>query len=140
MGTLRYADIPPGPLREAIDRATGKPPPSQPVPKRTGRATAPNKTEDEYRVTFLDRLPGAVVAFEGRTLALPGGVTYTPDFHVLMPDGSVEYHEVKGLHAWEDGRVKWRVASGLIPGRWFYARRTRPGAWNIEAANNGTGG
>jgi hypothetical protein len=39
---------------------------------------------------------------------------YTPDFMVVMADGLLEAHEVKGF--WEDdARVKIKVAASLFP-------------------------
>lgn len=35
-----------------------------------------------------------------------GSVSYLPDFRVTMPDGSVEYHEVKG---WMDSRSRTKI-------------------------------
>jgi hypothetical protein len=41
--------------------------------------------------------------FEGQTR---GVISYTPDFRVVMPDGSVQWHEVKG---WMDDKSKSRL-------------------------------
>jgi hypothetical protein len=35
-----------------------------------------------------------------------GCVSYLPDFKVTMPDGSIEYHEVKG---WMDAKSKTKI-------------------------------
>ena len=59
---------------------------------------------------------------------------YTPDFVVTLPDGSIEYHEVKGPHCWEDSRVKFKLASRILPReRFVWARwSARKGEWRVE--------
>lgn len=56
------------------------------------------------------------VFYEGVKLRLADNTFYTPDFMVLMSDGSIEFHEVKG--SWkapnqDDARVKIKVASAI---------------------------
>lgn len=83
-----------------------------------------NKTEAQYELSVLIPLKAAgIVAewrFEGITLRLADKTTYTPDFLVVLVDGSIELHEVKG--SWkaanqDDSRVKIKVAPVLFP--WF---------------------
>lgn len=48
--------------------------------------------------------------FEDMKFRLANRTFYTPDFWVVLPDGQVELHEVKGR--WEDdARVKLKVAA-----------------------------
>lgn len=61
--------------------------------------------------------------FEGMVLRLAERTRYTPDFMVLLSDGTIEFHEVKG--SWrapgqEDSRVKIKVAAEMFP--WFVFR------------------
>lgn len=62
---------------------------------------------------------------------------YTPDFGVIRPGGAVEFHEVKGGHAWEDSRIKFKVAARLWPHwRWVWAKWAS-GRWRFEVYENG---
>lgn len=45
-----------------------------------------------------------------------GRTTYKPDFVVELPDYSIEVHEVKGAHVWDDAREKFKTAALLY--RW----------------------
>lgn len=57
-----------------------------------------NKTETAYRDHLRAlKAAGEVLdfRFEAITLKLAQDLRYTPDFFVLKPDGSIEFHEVK---------------------------------------------
>lgn len=86
-----------------------------------------NATEAEYDV-FLDarKHHGEVkwYRFEGMKFRLADNTFYTPDFAVMLTDGTLECHEVKG-HWQDDARVKIKVAASLYPIR-FIAVRKRP--------------
>jgi hypothetical protein len=60
--------------------------------------------------------------YEAVRLHLGPGCWYTPDFLVLLADGTVELHEVKG-HMEEAARVRLHTAAGLFP--WFTFRLVR---------------
>lgn len=101
------------------------------------KAGAMNKTEAAYAEYLEARLRAGEVAwfkFEGVKLRLADSTFYTPDFAVMLADGSMELHEVKG-HWQDDARVKIKVASSLYPFR-FQAVRVKPkregGGWDIE--------
>ena len=70
-----------------------------------------NMLEAKYRV-------GEILAYEYEsiTFRLAPKTTYTPDFLVVLPDGKVQIHEVKGF-AREDAIVKFKVAAQQNP--WF---------------------
>jgi len=56
--------------------------------------------------------------FESVKLRLADNTFYTPDFFILMPDGAIELHEVKG--SWgapnqDKSRVKLKVAAEQYP-------------------------
>ncbi|MGL5948254.1 MAG: DUF1064 domain-containing protein [Aeromonas sp.] len=74
---------------------------------------AMNATEAAYAALLQARLAAGEIAhfaFEPLKLRLAAKTFYTPDFLVLLPDGAVELHEVKGF--WEeDARVKVKVAA-----------------------------
>ena len=52
------------------------------------------------------------------TFLLPGGVKYTPDFLLEMPDGALELHECKGslkMKNVRDSLTRLRLVAGLHP-------------------------
>ena len=68
--------------------------------------------------------------FESVRLVLGHRCTYTPDFFVVMSDGSVEFHEVKGFWR-DDARVKIKVAARKFFWAKFIAVQKRPKKeWN----------
>jgi hypothetical protein len=76
-----------------------------------------NNTEAEYgRHLEVLKAAGDVVwyKFEGMKFRLADNTFYTPDFAVMLKDGSLQAHEVKGF--WEDdAKVKIKVASDMYP-------------------------
>jgi len=77
-----------------------------------------NKTEARY----AQRLAGYVAAaqisgyrFEAVKFRLADATFYTPDFMVIYPGGSIEFHEVKGARIWDDAAVKFKVAAEAFP-------------------------
>lgn len=114
--------------------------------KRPARAAhvagVPNATELEYARLFLEprRLLGEIARyeFEPVTLALSERLprknrcSYTPDFRVTLPDGSYEYHEVKGYME-DDAWIKIKWACEKNPAIVFVlATRQRKGRWRIQ--------
>lgn len=96
-----------------------------------------NKTESEYK-TYLEALKssGKVLwyAFEGVTLKLAKNCRYTPDFVVMLDNGVIELHEVKGY--WQDdAKAKIKMAAEKFPFR-FIAVYKKPkkdgGGWKFE--------
>ena len=93
-----------------------------------------NKTEAEWATLLTARKQAGDVlwfAYEAVTLKLAEGVRYTPDFLVMLADGELEIHEVKGF--WKEAaKVKIKMAAELFPFR-FVAWRKRPkkegGGW-----------
>lgn len=85
-----------------------------------------NQTERAYAAELAALKVAGVVAwfeFEPVKLRLADRTHYTPDFMVMLADGSIECHEVKGF--WEDdARVKIKVAARLYPIR-FVALKPR---------------
>lgn len=98
---------------------------------------AMNKTEAAYATTLEQRRAAGEVAwfkFEGIKLRLADNTFYTPDFFVMLADGVLEAHEVKGY--WQDdARAKIKIAADLYPMR-FVAIRARAkkegGGWAVE--------
>ena len=96
-----------------------------------------NKTEAAYAAHLeLRRSAGEVAwyGFEAMKFKLAEKTFYTPDFIVMLADGTLEAHEVKGF--WEDdARVKIKVAADKFPLR-FVALKALPkrdgGGWKEE--------
>jgi len=94
-----------------------------------------NKTEREYRDRLELRQRAGEIAwfkFEGLKLRLADNTFYSPDFAVMLADGRLECHEVKGGIWEDDARVKIKVAASLYPFAFFGIRKVR-GAWEVEA-------
>lgn len=97
-----------------------------------------NKTEAAYERDVLR--PGHIAGkilwykFEGLKLRLADNTFYTPDYAVMIADGSLECHEVKGFWT-DDARVKIKVAADMYPLR-FLAVKALPkkagGGWEAE--------
>lgn len=105
-------------------------------------ATAPpdgmNKTERAYAERLDMLLHAGEIRrwrFEAVRFVLGDRCTYTPDFEVVMPDGTVVYHEVKGFWR-DDARVKIKAAARQFNDRRFIAVQKRPkkdgGGWSVE--------
>ena len=68
----------------------------------------------------------------GRTYRTEGmNQFYTPDFLVILADGRIELHEVKG-HWEDDARVKIKVAAAQKPWFTFVAVKWVKGGWEYE--------
>lgn len=96
-----------------------------------------NKTEEAYAAHLEVRKIADEVAwykFEGFKLRLADNTFLTVDFAVMLADGTLEMHEVKGFWT-DDARVKIKVAADLYPFR-FLAVRALPkkegGGWKVE--------
>ncbi len=79
-----------------------------------------NKTEKEY-ANHLEhkRTAGEILwwSFEGVKFKLADKCHYNPDFAVMLPDGTMEIHEVKGSLSFiqDDAKVKIKVAAERFP-------------------------
>lgn len=99
---------------------------------------AMNKTEAAYAATLDARRVAGEVAwflFEGLKFRLADNTFYTPDFAVMLADGTLEAHEVKGFWA-DDARVKIKVAAERFPIRFIAVRaqsKKAGGGWAVEA-------
>jgi len=96
-----------------------------------------NKTEADYEKHLEERrIAGEVVwyKFEGVKLRLADNTFYTPDFAVMLANGQMELHEVKGF--WQDdARVKIKVAADMYPFRFIAIKakaKKHGGGWEIE--------
>ncbi|MGZ5028987.1 MAG: hypothetical protein ACXWAT_00800 [Methylobacter sp.] len=96
-----------------------------------------NKTEQAYQDMLEALRRAGEVAwykFEGVKLRLADNTFYTPDFAVMMTNGQMEMHEVKGY--WQDdARAKIKIASDMYPFRFIAAKvraKKNGGGWEIE--------
>lgn len=96
-----------------------------------------NKTESAYEdVLRMRHNLGEILwyRFEGLKFRLADNTFYSPDFVVMLNNGQIEAHEVKG-HWTDDARVKIKVAAAQYPFR-FVAVKVKPkkvgGGWDIE--------
>lgn len=97
-----------------------------------------NKSEAAYNAYLEARKTAGDVVwfkFEGMKFRLADNTFYTPDFAVMLADGSLQAHEVKGF--WQDdAKVKIKVAASLFPID-FIAVKARAkkdgGGWSVEA-------
>jgi hypothetical protein len=97
-----------------------------------------NKSEAQYEVQLQNRLHiGEILwyKFEGLKLRLADNTFYTPDFAVMLANGQIECHEVKGF--WQDdARAKIKIAAELYPFRFIAVKalaKKHGGGWEIEA-------
>ena len=94
-----------------------------------------NKTEARY-AEHLERLKlaGEILwyQYEAVTLKLADDTRYTPDFMVLLANGELEAHEVKGFWR-DDARVKIKVAARLFPFRFIAVSMPKGGIWVTES-------
>ncbi len=92
-----------------------------------------NKTEAKYSELLEQRqISGEILwfKFEGLKLRLADKTFYTPDFVLMLSNGEIELHEVKGF--WESAaRVKIKVAAETFPFR-FVAISWKKKAWSFE--------
>lgn len=116
--------------------ATASPQPStaakRSVPGDVGRGRM-NKTETRYSLHLeARRLVGEISRwdFEPVTFRLAKRTRYTPDFRVVLTDGSKEWHEVKGSFMREKAWIKLKLAAELHPERFLLCRWV-DGAWQI---------
>lgn len=98
-----------------------------------------NKTEARYasEVLELGKLEGEIKEYwyESVKLKLADGAWFTVDFFVLLSNGILECHEVKGFWR-ESARVRIKVAAERYPFRFVSASRIKKkagGGWAMEA-------
>jgi hypothetical protein len=96
-----------------------------------------NKTEGLYDCSLRSRqIAGEILwyKFEGIKFRLADNTFYTPDFIVMLANGEMEAHEVKGF--WQDdARAKIKIAADMYPFRFIAIRaeaKKRGGGWAIE--------
>lgn len=98
--------------------------------KLKGRGRQPktgmNKLEADYAAILKARQQAGEIlwfTYEGIKFRLADNTFYTPDFAVMMADGTIEIHETKGGFIRDDAMVKLKVAASLYPFRFVMAQR-----------------
>lgn len=97
-----------------------------------------NGTERAYSLLLSRRQAAGEIRefkFEAVKLILGNRCSYTPDFMVVGPDGTLEFHEVKGFWR-DDARVKIKTAADKFPFVFIAAKQTKTG-WEIETIQEG---
>ncbi len=107
-----------------------------------------NGTEQLYfERLFLQKHDGVIKIFkyEPTKFKLAHRCTYTPDFRVVLPDGTIEYHEVKRrTPKWssmrDDANVKLKVAATLFPEFRFWLAEYwgEPKGWIVKLVPRAT--
>ena len=59
------------------------------------------------------------------------GVTYTPDFLVVLNDGTIRFDEIKGGHIRDDAMLKLRMAAELFPMFKWALWQKKKGQWTV---------
>lgn len=110
-----------------------------------------NKAEGEYSMVLaLRKRDGEILAaeFEAVTFKLAPDLRYTPDFMVVMADGTIEFHEVKASrkvgkggkkiekpHLEDDARAKYLVAANRFYQFRFAIACEIGGVWTLKYAD-----
>lgn len=101
-----------------------------------------NKTEQAYAKVLGERITHGIIehyGFESMTLKLAPDTRWTPDYFVLMPDGEIQFHEVKGRNK-KTGKpriedhsfVKIKVAAAMFPFRFIVVWPNGLGGWDSK--------
>lgn len=100
-----------------------------------GEARKMNKTEAEWATMLEIRKRAGEVAwygFEVIKIRLADKTFYEPDFLVMLANGELEVHEVKGGFVMDDARMKFKVCAEHFPARLVWAQKIKGGAWKVE--------
>lgn len=91
------------------------------------------QTEREYEQILSLRQSAGEIAlywFECWKVRIGYHCWYTPDFAVILADGSFEFHEVKGGYIEEDSHVKLKAAADkYFPVTWRLMQKKK-GQWS----------
>lgn len=133
---MKLTDLPPS-VRAQIQSE-----PAKSRPQRHGRGVRRvvgemNGLERDYADELdMRKLSGEVLEwwFDAVKLRLAGNTFYTTDFLVMLADGTLEIHEVKGGFIEDDAAVKLKVAAASYPFVFRLVRRPRKrGPWEITS-------
>jgi hypothetical protein len=91
-----------------------------------------NKTEMAYEAhLFTRKVAGEVLwyKFEGMKFRLADNTFYSPDFAVMLANGQLEQHEVKG-YMMEDANLKLKFASEIYPFKFIIVKKIKGGGFS----------
>lgn len=92
-------------------------------------------TKAGHNITALAITGVLAWAFESVKLRLANGTFYTPDFLVNVErcPMHLQLHEVKGPHAEEDAKIKFKMAAAKFHAFYVFCYITQSGGrWNVE--------
>lgn len=106
------------------------------APKRSKGKT---KTEERFEAWLYERPEVVTHGFEPLRFAIANGGNYTPDYVVVLEDGTVEIWEVKPSCGWlnESSKVRWKAAAESWAGGLFVfraaveKRKKDGGGWDV---------
>ncbi len=96
-----------------------------------------NRLEQAWESMLSARLHAGEIAwfkYEAVTFKLAPDLRYTPDFLVMLPDGTLECHETKGFFA-EHNKVKVKAAAAMFPFRFVLIQQKAKkdgGGWLVK--------
>lgn len=104
---------------------------------RTRLPAGMNKGEEAYAQHLANRMAAGLIvwyAFEPMNLRLADKTFYKVDFVVMLSDGQLECHEVKGRKGdgyWceDDAKMKIKIAASLYPFQFKIVWPSRTGQW-----------
>lgn len=109
-----------------------------PAAQEQRRTSEPNKTESEAAAIYIEprKLSGEVRRYRAHamTLLLADRLRYTPDWVIWLPDGRLEFMEVKGGHVYDDSLAKFKMAVEQFPEHTFYWAqkfKLKQGGWKL---------
>lgn len=101
-----------------------------------------NRTEHAYAANLAEKVALGLIDsywFESMTLKLAPDTRWTPDFLVFMPDGEIQFHEVKGRNKKtskprieDHSFVKIKVAAAMFPFRFIVVWPNGLGGWDSK--------
>jgi hypothetical protein len=105
------------------------------------KAGVMNGTEAAYALVLEERRRLGLIrewSYESEKLTIAYRCKYVVDFRLVMPDGSIEYHEIKGskrngrFYTRDKGLIKIKVAATRYSDRRFYIVWKVKGEWRQE--------
>jgi len=115
----------------AVDKQ--KQPEANPITRPRG-PRRPSAGEKAYAEFLTMAQAAGIVQFwapEPWSIRLADKTRYTPDFFVVLADGTPCLCEIKGFWAWDDSKVKHKVARELFPCYQWIALEYKKGVWRI---------
>jgi len=116
----------------AIEKPAAKQPPTPRGPRKKSRG------EILYAKFLETALAAGTVQYweaEPWLVVLAERTTYRPDFFVVLADGTPVLVEIKGHFAWDDAKVKFKVARKMFPEYRWLCLEWKGGVWRVLFKN-----